>query len=177
MTTIHFDDLSKAYGTRVVVDRLSFTAEPGRVTGFLGPNGSGKTTSMRVLLGLAAPSSGMATFDGQRYAALRNPIHQVGAVIATDTFHPGRSGREHVRVMAVAAGIGRHRVEAVLDLVGLSDAASRRVGGYSLGMRQRLSLAAALLGDPGVLILDEPLNGLDPDGIVWVRNMLRHFAD
>ncbi len=176
MTLIQVQDLTKAYGRRVVVDHVSFEARPGRVTGFLGPNGSGKTTTMRVMLGLADADRGSATFDGRRYRGLRDPIRQVGAAIAPDTFHPGRSAREHLRVMATAAGIDHRRADDVLEFVGLADSATRRVGGYSLGMRQRLSIAAALLGDPPVLILDEPLNGLDPDGIVWFRNVLRSFA-
>jgi ABC-2 type transport system ATP-binding protein len=177
MTSIHVTELTKSYGHRRVVDHLGFEARPGRVTGFLGPNGSGKTTSMRILLGLADADSGTATFDGKDYASLPDPIHQVGAAIALDTFHPGRSAREHLRVMATAADIDHQRADVVLEMVGLSDAATRRVGGFSLGMKQRLSIAAALLGDPQVLVLDEPLNGLDPDGIVWFRSVVRDFAD
>ncbi len=177
MSTIQISQLTKTYGSLVAVADLSFQVSPGRVTGFLGPNGSGKTTTMRVLLGLAQPTSGTATFDGRRYTDLDHPVHHVGAVIANDTFHPGRSGVDHLRVMATAAGIAGRRVDEVLAKVGLADAASRKVGGYSLGMRQRLGLGAALLGDPEVLILDEPLNGLDPEGILWTRNMLRQFAD
>ncbi|MDQ1397464.1 MAG: type transport system ATP-binding protein [Acidimicrobiaceae bacterium] len=176
MTSIEVRKLSKRFGNVLAVDQLDFEVAPGRVTGFLGANGSGKTTTLRILLGLSAPTSGSATFGGRRYVDLDDPIREVGAAIAPDTFHPGRSGVEHLRVMSTAAGIKRSRVDEVLGDVGLADAAGRRVGGYSLGMRQRLSLAAALLGDPRILILDEPLNGLDPDGIAWMRVLLRHLA-
>ena len=168
--------LTKRYGHVVAVDDLSFSASPGKVTGFLGPNGSGKTTTLRVLLGLAAPTSGTATFGGVPYSRLRDPAGQVGAVLDGSTFHPGRSAAQHLRVIATAAGIPGRRVDEVLGLAGLADAAGRRVGGFSLGMRQRLSLAGALLGDPGTLVLDEPLNGLDPDGIRWMRGLLRTLA-
>ncbi len=170
------DHLTKRYGTVTAVDGLSFQVAPGRVTGFLGPNGAGKTTTLRVLLGLTAPTSGTATIDGVRYRELPNPARAVGAALEADCFHPGRSAAAHLRFLATAAGVSRPRVAQVLDTVGLTGAAHRRVGTYSLGMRQRLTLAAALLGDPGVLVLDEPLNGLDPDGIRWMRDLLRQLA-
>src|SRR6516162_5877910 len=176
MYTISVDRLTKRYRTVTAVDDLSFDVAPGRITGFLGPNGSGKTTTLRVLLGLAAPDSGTATIGGVRYRDLPDPARTVGAALEADCFHPGRSALEHLRILATAAGIPRHRAAQVLDLVGLTEAARRRVGGFSLGMRQRLTLAAALLGDPGVLIMDEPLNGLDPDGIRWMRDLLRQLA-
>ena len=154
---------------------LSFTVEPGSVTGFLGPNGAGKTTTLRMLLGLLNPDAGTATFDGVPYAALSDPVRVVGAVLET-AFHPGRSGRNHLRVYCRAAGLPLSRADEVLVQVGLADAGRRRAGGYSLGMRQRLGLAGALLGDPAVLVLDEPANGLDPEGIQWLRGFLRHLA-
>jgi ABC-2 type transport system ATP-binding protein len=173
---IEVDGLTKRYGNVLAVDRLSFRAEPGRVTGFLGPNGAGKTTTLRVLVGLLRPTAGSATVLGRRYAELDDPVRSVGAVLEASGFHPGRSGRNHLRTLATAAGIASGRVEELLQLVDLNGAARRRVGGYSLGMRQRLSLAGALLGDPQVLILDEPANGLDPQGIRWLRDLLRGFA-
>jgi ABC-2 type transport system ATP-binding protein len=173
---LNIDHLTKRYGTVTAVDSLSFEVGPGRVTGFLGPNGAGKTTTLRMLLGLTAPTSGTATINGVRYRDLPNPVRTVGAALEADCFHPGRSGAEHLRIMATAAGISRRRVAQVLDIVGLAEAGHRRVGTYSLGMRQRLTLATTLLGDPGVLILDEPLNGLDPDGIRWMRDLLRQLA-
>jgi ABC-2 type transport system ATP-binding protein len=176
MYTISVDRLTKRYGSVLAVDDLSFDVEPGRVTGFLGPNGSGKTTTLRMLLGLAAPDGGTATINGVRYRNLPDPARTVGAALEADSFHPGRSAVEHLRILATAAGIPRNRAAQVLDLVGLTEAARRRVGGFSLGMRQRLTLATTLLGDPGVLILDEPLNGLDPDGIRWMRDLLRQLA-
>jgi ABC-2 type transport system ATP-binding protein len=176
MTDLVIDHLTKRFGTTTAVDDCTFTVRPGVVTGFLGPNGSGKTTTMRALLGLLTPSSGTATFDGRRYAELTDPPRQVGALLEADAFHPGRSGRDHLRILAAASRIPRSRVEEVLDLVGLTDAAGRAAGGYSLGMRQRLGLAGALLGDPGVLILDEPANGLDPQGVRWLRDLLRYQA-
>ncbi len=175
-TPITIDHLTKRYGAVAAVDDVSFTAQPGRVTGFLGPNGAGKTTTLRVLLGLARATSGTATFGGTAYAALDDPARQVGASLSSDVFHPGRSGRDHLRVLQLAAGLERDRIDAVLQRVGMTDAADRRVGGYSLGMRQRLGLAAALLGDPGTLVLDEPINGLDPAGITWIRVFLRELA-
>jgi len=176
MSTISFNKLTKCYGSVLAVDGLSFDVRPGQVTGFLGPNGSGKTSTLRMLLGLAAPTSGTATIDGVPYHQLPDPVRQVGAALDSNTFHPGRSAAQHLRIIATATGLPRRRVDEVLGLVGLSDVAGRSVGGFSLGMRQRLSLAGALLGDPGVLVFDEPLNGLDPDGIRWLRGLLRALA-
>ncbi len=176
MSTISIQKLTKRYGSVLAVDDLSFDVRPGQVTGFLGPNGSGKTTTLRILLGLATPTAGTATIDGLAYHQLPDPVRQVGAALDSNTFHPGRSAAQHLRVIATATGLPRRRVDEVLGLVGLADAAGRAVGGYSLGMRQRLSLAGALLGDPGVLVFDEPLNGLDPDGIRWLRGLLRELA-
>ncbi len=167
--------LTKRFGSTVAVDGLSFTASYGRITGFLGPNGAGKTTTLRALLGLIAPTSGLAVVDGCPYAQLADPVRTVGAVLDC-RFHPGRSGRTHLCALAAAAGVPRGRVEDLLALVDLLPAADRRAGGYSLGMRQRLGLAAALLGDPQVLMLDEPANGLDPQGIRWLRDLLRSLA-
>ncbi|WP_445524637.1 ABC transporter ATP-binding protein [Streptomyces cyslabdanicus] len=168
--------LTKRYGTMTAVDSLTFEVEPGVVTGFLGPNGAGKTTTLRMLLGLVTPTAGRALIDGRRYTELSEPRRVVGAVLEATGFHPGRRGRDHLRILAGARGIPRSRVEEVLDRVGLADAADRRVGGYSLGMRQRLGLASALLGDPQVLILDEPANGLDPAGMAELRDLLRDLA-
>jgi ABC-2 type transport system ATP-binding protein len=167
--------LSKSFGQVRAVTDLGFTVEPGSVTGFLGPNGAGKTTTLRMLLGLMQPDSGTATFNGAPYAALSAPLRTVGAVLET-AFHPARTGRNHLRVYCRAAGFPLSRADEVLVQVGLADAGNRRAGGYSLGMRQRLALATALLGDPGVLVLDEPANGLDPEGIQWLRGFLRHMA-
>jgi len=169
--------LTKRYGSTLAVDNLSFAVPPGRITGFLGPNGAGKTTTLRTLLGLVRPSSGEALVTGVPYRRLADPARTVGAVLEATSFHPGRSGRNHLRVIAAADGISRARVEEVLEHVELAGAAGRRVGGYSLGMRQRLSVAGALLGSPRLLVLDEPANGLDPEGIRWLRNFLRSFAD
>jgi len=174
MLEIH--ELTKRYGATLAVDGLSFRAEPGRVLGFLGPNGAGKTTTLRTLLGLTLPTSGQATVDGRSYRSLDDPISQVGAVLEGPQFHPGRTGRNHLRMLAMAAGIPSGRVDELLRLVDLDDAGGKRVKGYSLGMRQRLSLAAALLGDPRALVLDEPANGLDPQGIRWLRDFLRAQA-
>jgi ABC-2 type transport system ATP-binding protein len=168
--------LTKRYGPVTAVDGLTFTVEPGQVTGFLGPNGAGKTTTLRMLLGLVTPTEGSALIGGRRYADLREPRRAVGAVLETTGFHPGRTGRNHLRVLAEESGIPAERVAAVLGQVGLDDAADRRARGYSLGMRQRLGLAAALLGDPRVLILDEPGNGLDPAGMAELRDVLRGLA-
>ena len=168
--------LTKHFGPVKAVDVLSFTVDEGRVTGFLVPNGAGKTTTLRMLLGLVNPTSGTATVHGQPFTTLNDPVHTVGAVLDGGMLHPGRSGRNHLRTLAKAAGIGNQRVEELLELVALSDAAHRRAGGYSLGMRQRLGLAAALIGDPKVLVLDEPANGLDPQGIRWLRDFLRRLA-
>jgi ABC-2 type transport system ATP-binding protein len=177
MTTIAVDRLTKRFGATTAVDDLSFTVPAGSVTGFLGPNGAGKSTTLRILLGLTRPTGGSASFGGLAYDELADPIRTVGALLETDPFHPGRSGRDHLRVLAAATGIDPGRVDRVLELVGLAEAAGRRVGGWSLGMRQRLGLAAALLGDPEVLVLDEPANGLDPHGIRWLRDLLRDHAD
>ncbi|AMB59943.1 ABC transporter ATP-binding protein [Microterricola viridarii] len=173
---IEFAGVSKRFGAVAAVNDLSFTVEPGRVTGFLGPNGAGKTTSLRMLLGLVRPSSGTATFGGVPYRQLSNPLTTVGAALEAASFHPGRTARHHLGVYAAAAGLDKARVDIVLGKVGLSEYADRRVGGYSLGMRQRLGLAGTLLGDPGVLVLDEPINGLDPEGIKWIRLFLRELA-
>ena len=175
---IRVSGLSKVFGGGVrAVDDLSFTVEPGSVTGFLGPNGAGKTTTLRCLLGLVTPSAGTATIGGRTYAGLGAPSREVGALLEASSFHPARTGRNHLRVYAAAGGIADARVDQVLDQVGLATAAGRKVKGYSLGMRQRLGLAAALLGDPKVLVLDEPANGLDPEGIAWLRAFLRHMAE
>ena len=170
------ESLTKRFGTLVAVDDLSFALEPGTITGFLGPNGAGKTTTLRMLLGLAAPTSGRALVFGEPYAQLADAALRIGAVLEATDFHPGRSGRDHLRMLSDAVELPRSRVEEVLRLVELTDAAGRRVKGYSLGMRQRLGLAAALLGDPELLILDEPANGLDPEGVRWLRDFLREFA-
>jgi ABC-2 type transport system ATP-binding protein len=172
---IEVSGLTKTFRTVRAVSDLGFTVEPGAVTGFLGPNGAGKTTTLRMVLGLITPDSGTATFDGVPYAGLREPVRTVGAVLET-AFHPARSGRDHLRVYCRAAGIPVARADEVLERVGLTTAGRRRAGGYSLGMRQRLALATALLGDPPVLVLDEPANGLDPEGILWLRGFLRHLA-
>ncbi|WP_159602060.1 ATP-binding cassette domain-containing protein [Agromyces humi] len=172
---IEISGLSKQFGHVTAVDDLSFTVEPGRVTGFLGPNGAGKTTTLRVLLGLVRATAGTATFGGTAYRDLPRPLTTVGAALDAN-FHPGRTARNHLRVYATAAGIPGDRVPVVLEQVGLDEFADRRVGGYSLGMRQRLSLAYTLLGDPGVLVLDEPINGLDPEGIKWIRGFLQGLA-
>ncbi|WP_240036965.1 ABC transporter ATP-binding protein [Leifsonia flava] len=168
--------MTKRFGAVTAVADLSFTVEPGRVTGFLGPNGAGKTTSLRMLLGLVRPTSGTATFGGTAYRDLANPLTTVGAALEAASFHPGRTAHNHLRVYAAAAGLPTSRVDEVLRRVGLGEYAKRRVGGYSLGMRQRLGLAYTLLGDPGVLVLDEPINGLDPEGIKWIRLFLRELA-
>jgi len=172
---IEISGLSKHFGPVTAVEDLSFTVEPGRVTGFLGPNGAGKTTTLRVLLGLVRASAGTATFGGTAYHDLPRPLETIGAALDAD-FHPGRTARNHLRVYATAAGLPVSRVPAVLEQVGIAEFADRRVGGYSLGMRQRLSLAYTLLGDPGVFVLDEPINGLDPEGIKWIRGFLRRLA-
>jgi ABC-2 type transport system ATP-binding protein len=170
------DRLTKQFGQLTAVNDLSFTVEPGRITGFLGPNGAGKTTTLRMLLGLVRQTSGTATIGGKRYADIPHPQNVVGSALEATNFHPGRSGRNHLRVLADTAGVGARRVDEMLELVGIPAAARRRAGGYSMGMRQRLGLAAALLGDPAVLILDEPANGLDPEGIRWLRGFLRHLS-
>ncbi|HEX4819529.1 MAG TPA: ABC transporter ATP-binding protein [Acidimicrobiales bacterium] len=169
-------NLSKRFGPVRAIDDLTFTVEPGEVCGFLGPNGAGKTTTLRCLLGLIAPTAGLATIGGRRYVDLSEPLATVGAVLDASSFHPGRSARNHLRVLCSAAGFDDARADAVLETVGLTDAARRRVGTFSTGMRQRLGLAAALLGDPAVLVLDEPATGLDPAGINWLRELLRYLA-
>ncbi|MEV0809643.1 ATP-binding cassette domain-containing protein [Micromonospora sp. NPDC050200] len=173
---IELRELTKSYGGRAAVDGLSVRVQPGVVTGFLGPNGSGKSTTMRMILGLDAPDHGQALVGGVRYADLDWPLKTVGALLDAGAFHPGRSGQAHLTALAASNDIPRCRVEQVLRVVGLSDAAKRRAGTYSLGMRQRLGVAVALLGDPGVLLLDEPVNGLDPEGIRWIRDLLRGLA-
>ncbi|MFI7068209.1 ABC transporter ATP-binding protein [Kribbella sp. NPDC050124] len=173
---IQTNALTKRYGGRTVVDDLALTIRPGRVTGFLGPNGAGKTTTMRIVIGLAHPTSGTATIDGRRYADLPDPLRRVGAVLEATPVQRGRTAYRHLLALAQTHGIGAARVEEVLGLVGLSTAAGRRAADFSLGMRQRLGIAAALLGDPATLILDEPTNGLDPAGVHWLRNLLRSFA-
>jgi ABC-2 type transport system ATP-binding protein len=174
---IEVDGLTKRFGDFLAVDDLSFTVSEGAVTGFLGPNGAGKTTTLRMVLGLVSPTAGTATIAGQPYASLERPFQQLGAALETSSFHPGRTARDHLRVVAAAAAIPVERVDEVLAEVGLADAADRRAGKFSLGMRQRLSLASALLGSPRILVLDEPANGLDPEGVHWLRQFLRAFAD
>jgi ABC-2 type transport system ATP-binding protein len=176
-TTIEFTEVSKSFGAVRAVDGLTFSVQPGQVTGFLGPNGAGKTTTLRMLLGLVAPTSGTATFGGVAYRNLERPLATVGTALEASSFHPGRSATNHLRIYALAAGISLSRIGEVLATVGLEEYADRRVAGYSLGMRQRLGLAFALLGDPAVLVLDEPTNGLDPEGILWMRGLLRELAD
>jgi ABC-2 type transport system ATP-binding protein len=171
------ESLTKRFGKITAVEDLSFSLEPGTITGFLGPNGAGKTTTLRMLLGLAAPTSGRAVVFDRPYAQLDGPAHRVGAVLEATDFHPGRSGRNHLLTLSRAAGLPDSRVDEAMRVVELQGAAKRRVKGYSLGMRQRLGLAAALLGEPELLILDEPANGLDPEGVRWLRDFLRAFAD
>jgi ABC-2 type transport system ATP-binding protein len=168
--------LTKRFGRTVAVDGLDLAVRPGVVTGFLGPNGSGKSTTMRLLLGLDRPDAGTATFDGRPYRDLEQPMRQVGALLDAGDAHPGRSARNHLRWMAHTIGVDRHRIDEVLGMVGLREVADKRVGGFSLGMRQRLGLAGALLGDPPTLLLDEPANGLDPEGIRWIRQLLAYLA-
>ena len=174
---IEVKNLSKVFGATKAVDRVSFTAPVGAVTGFLGPNGAGKTSTLRTLLGLSRPDEGQALIDGHKYDDLDSPRRSVGAVLDSMGYHPGRSGVDHLRIVARAAGIQRQRVGEVLEIVELSSAADRPVGGYSQGMRQRLALATALLGDPPVLVLDEPSNGLDPAGMAWLRDLIRGWAN
>jgi ABC-2 type transport system ATP-binding protein len=168
--------LTKHYGTRTAVNNISFTVEPGRVTGFLGPNGAGKSTTMRLIVGLDRPSAGTVTINGQRYADLKAPMHEVGVLLDAKAVHTGRSALNHLRALAATHHIPRRRVDEVIALTGLESVARKRVGGFSLGMGQRLGIASALLGDPGILILDEPVNGLDPEGVIWVRQLARHLA-
>ena len=173
---IEVNGLTKKFGSFTAVDDLSFTVEPGQITGFLGPNGAGKTTTLRMILDLVQPTAGTATIDGVPYRNLHQPVRVVGAALEATNFHPGRTGRDHLRVIAATAGIPNSRVDEMLELVGIPAAARKRAGGYSMGMRQRLGLATALLGDPKVLVLDEPANGLDPEGIRWLRSFLRALA-
>jgi ABC-2 type transport system ATP-binding protein len=177
MTSIQIQGLTKRFGTVVAVDNLSFEVAQGSVTGFLGPNGAGKTTTLRMLLGLIEPTAGTATIAGKPYRELVDPFRHVGAVLESTSFHPGRRASDHLRVLCVEAGLRLTRVDEVLEEVGLADVGDRRVKGFSLGMRQRLGLAAALLGEPELLILDEPANGLDPEGVHWLRRFLRSYAD
>ena len=173
---IEVRDLTKRYGDKVAVDHLSFTVEPGRVTGFLGPNGAGKSTTMRLILGLDYPESGTATINGQAYHQLARPLATVGALLEAKSVHPGRSARNHLLFLAQTQRLPHTRVDEVLDLVGLRDVARQRTGSFSLGMSQRLGIAAALLGNPQVLLLDEPVNGLDPEGVLWIRNLMKQLA-
>jgi ABC-2 type transport system ATP-binding protein len=174
---IEAQGLTKQYGEKIAVDNLSFTVQPGVVTGFLGPNGAGKSTTMRMILGLDAPTSGSVTVNGRAYADHPAPLHEVGALLEAGAIHTGRSAANHLLAMAATTGIGRRRVEEVIDLVGLREVADKRAGGFSLGMGQRLGIASALLGDPRTLILDEPVNGLDPEGVRWIRTLLGQLAD
>jgi ABC-2 type transport system ATP-binding protein len=176
MDTIECRGLRKRYGSTTAVDGLSFTVAPGRVTGFVGPNGAGKSTTMRMVLGLDTPDDGAALVGDRPYRSLRDPLRRVGALLDAGALHPGRRARDHLRWLAQSNGLPRRRVDEVLDLVGLAGVAGRRAGGFSLGMRQRLGIAAALLGDPPVLLFDEPVNGLDPEGVRWIRGLLRGFA-
>lgn len=173
---IETTQLTKSYGPKLAVDHVNFTAKPGEVTGILGPNGAGKSTTMRLIMGLDAPSAGTATIGGKPLRDHDAPLHIAGALLDAKGVHPGRSAHSHLRALAATHGIGDARVDEVLELTGLTEVAKKRVGGFSLGMGQRLGIAAALLGDPQTLILDEPVNGLDPDGVMWVRGLLRHLA-
>jgi ABC-2 type transport system ATP-binding protein len=177
MAVIEIRDLTKRFGPVTAVDRLSFEVDRGTVVGFLGPNGAGKTTTLRALLGLLRPTGGAATINGKAYADLPDPLRHVGAVLEASSFYPSRRARNHLRVQAMAGGIDPARVEEVLELVGLQADARRQVGGFSLGMRQRLGIATAMLGDPEVLILDEPANGLDPEGVRWLRELVKGLAE
>ncbi|CAN5253434.1 ABC transporter ATP-binding protein [soil metagenome] len=170
------EGLSKRYGDKLAVDNVSFTVRPGLVTGFLGPNGAGKSTTMRMIVGLDRPSAGAVTVNGKPYAAHRAPLREVGALLDAKAIHPGRSARNHLLAVAATHGIGATRVDQVIEQTGLQSVARKRVGGFSLGMGQRLGIAAALIGDPATLVLDEPVNGLDPEGVIWVRNLARYLA-
>jgi ABC-2 type transport system ATP-binding protein len=174
---IKAEGLTKRYGDKTAVDGLTFTVEPGVVTGFLGPNGAGKSTTMRMILGLDRPAEGSVTVNGRSYADHPAPLHEVGALLEAKAIHTGRSAYNHLLALAATTGIARRRVDEVIDLVGLRDVARKRAGGFSLGMGQRLGIASALLGDPKTLILDEPVNGLDPEGILWIRNLLKELSD
>lgn len=173
---IEAQGLTKRYGVTTAVDRMSFTVKPGRVTGFLGPNGAGKSTTMRMIVGLDRPSAGTVTVNGRRYADHRSPLQEVGVLLDAKAIHTGRTARNHLRAMAATHGIATKRVDEVIEMTGLETVANRRVGGFSLGMGQRLGIASALLGDPQTLILDEPVNGLDPEGVMWVRNLTKYLA-
>jgi len=173
---IQAEGLTKRYGAKTAVDGISFTVRPGLVTGFLGPNGAGKSTTMRMIVGLDRPSAGSVTVNGKPYAEHTSPLREVGALLDAKAIHPGRSARNHLLAVGATHGIGAKRVDEVIGLTGLESVAGRRVGGFSLGMGQRLGIAAALIGDPATLILDEPVNGLDPEGVIWVRNLARHLA-
>ena len=173
---ITVENVTKRYGDKLAVDDLSFNVKPGVVTGFLGPNGAGKSTTMRLILGLDAPTSGSATIDGRSYSDLPAPLHEVGAMLEARAIHTGRSAYNHLLALAQTHGIGRARVDEVIEMVGIQSVAKKRVGGFSLGMGQRLGVAAALIGDPRILILDEPANGLDPEGILWIRTLLKRLA-
>ena len=173
---IEVSELTKSYGDQLAVDNLSFIVKPGVVTGFLGPNGAGKSTTMRMILGLDRPTAGHATVNGRPFAEHKAPLYEIGALLEAKGVHPGRSARDYLRALAATIGISNARVDETLDLVGLSDVAGRRNGGFSLGMAQRLGIASALLGDPHTVMLDEPVNGLDPEGILWIRNLLRSLA-
>ncbi len=173
---IEIQDLTKVYGHKTAVDHLTVTVRPGVVTGFLGPNGAGKSTTMRMIFGLDHPTGGHVRIDGRRYSAHHAPLREVGALLEAKAFHPGRNGYHHLLALAATTGISRRRVDQVIDMVGLDEVARRRTRGFSLGMGQRLGIAAALLGDPAVILLDEPVNGLDPDGIRWIRGLLRDLA-
>ncbi|MBW8792097.1 MAG: ATP-binding cassette domain-containing protein [Streptomyces sp.] len=170
-------ELTKRYGDKTVVDHLSFTVKSGEVTGFLGPNGAGKSTTMRMVVGLDAPTKGSVTVGGRSYASQAAPLHEIGTLLEAKSVHPGRSAFNHLMALAYTHGIPRRRVDEVIELAGLTSVAGKRVGAFSLGMGQRLGIAAALLGDPAVVMLDEPVNGLDPEGVLWVRNLLRSLAD
>jgi ABC-2 type transport system ATP-binding protein len=173
---IEAEGLTKRYGSKTAVQQVSFTVAPGKVTGFLGPNGAGKSTTMRMIMGLDRPSAGRVTVNGKPYAEHRSPLTQVGALLDAKAVHSGRSAANHLRAVAATHGIGARRVAEVVEMTGLQQVAKKRVGGFSLGMGQRLGIAAALLGDPATLILDEPVNGLDPEGVLWVRNLVKHLA-
>jgi ABC-2 type transport system ATP-binding protein len=173
---IEVQNLTKQYGDKLAVDHLTFSVEPGRVTGFLGPNGAGKSTTMRLILSLDHPTAGTATIDGKPYQDLANPLRTVGALLEAKSVHSGRSARNHLLFLAQTQGLPKSRVDEVLGLVGLQDVANKRAGSFSLGMSQRLGIAAAMLGDPEVLLLDEPVNGLDPEGVLWIRNLMKQLA-
>jgi ABC-2 type transport system ATP-binding protein len=173
---IHAEGLTKRYGSKTAVDSIDFTIRPGTVTGFLGPNGAGKSTTMRMIVGLDRPTHGRVLVNGKRYAEHRAPLHEVGALLDAKAVHTGRSAYNHLLAMAATHGIGKARVREVIAMTGLESVARKRVGGFSLGMGQRLGIAAAMLGDPATLILDEPVNGLDPEGVLWVRTLVRHLA-